>query len=270
MKTILFALIFAFIPQHLPSRQHKMNTKKKLSARKPLLMAWALAVAFAPFVHATEWGGLGLRDMEGDVSEWQRCRFPGIDVIGAAKLLSFHPLQTNEQGVVATFLFTDMLRGAPGEYTLTIPDDMRNPMKMTVDRGEWKWELAETYGILCLSNESHGIRMVDWVVPREKWRAFKANAEKERKRFEAYVKQKKLEYAKVEEKIDEIMERDDIEQEEQAARRNILNTRRTEIFIQVQDKAEPYFIINMDMDEPNQTWPIAVDEREQIRRMLGL
>jgi len=26
----------------------------------------------------------------------------------------------------------------------------------------------------------------------------------------------------------------------------------------------------MDMDEPNQTWPIAVDEREQIRRMLGL
>ena len=55
--------------------------------------------------------------MEGDVSEWQRCRFPGIDVIGAAKLLSFHPLQTNEQGVVATFLFTDMLRGAPGEYT---------------------------------------------------------------------------------------------------------------------------------------------------------
>ena len=97
--------------------------------------------------------------------------------------------------------------------------------------------------------------------------------EKRRKRAQevrSICKTKKLEYAKVEEKIDEIMERDDIEQEEQAARRNILNTRRTEIFIQVQDKAEPYFIINMDMDEPNQTWPIAVDEREQIRRMLGL
>ena len=71
-------------------------------------------------------------------------------------------------------------------------------MKMTVDRGEWKWELAETYGILACRMNHMGLEW--WIGScRGKMAGIQENAEKERKRFEAYVN-KKLEYAKVEEK----------------------------------------------------------------------
>jgi hypothetical protein len=233
-------------------------------------LLWVLVVALAPFVYATEWGAQLPWNMKDGFSEWQRCRYRGVDLIGTAKLINIDPLQTNDHGVVATFQFTDMLKGLPGNYTITIPDGMRNPMEMTVDLGEWKWEMADTYGILCISNEYYEIRMVDWVVPLEKWEAFKASAEKERVAFEKYVKEKKMERLELEQKSDEMTDRDDIEREEKEVRREIINTRIHEIHTQMQEKAEPYYITGIDWYDLDQTWPIAVDEKEQMKSMLGL
>ena len=214
--------------------------------------------------YATEWDLQSPWYMKGDLTAWQRCRYRGIDLVGEAKLVSFDPAKSNEGGVVATFQFTDMMKGLPGEYVVTIPDSMRNPMNMLFDMASWnktkqlepwQWKNAETYGVLCITNFDSGIRMVDWVVPRDKWGSFKKSVEKEHAEFVAFVKEKKLEMLKLESKINNILDREEIEDEEKDARWKLLSDRRHELYIQVQEAGLPYFIFDFDWDNPEQTWP---------------
>ena len=202
--------------------------------------------------------------MKPGYTDWQRCRYRGVDLIGEAKLVSFDPVKTNEYGVEAIFLFTDMMKGISGEYVLTIPDSMRDPMNMTFDLeewnrtrelGTWQWKAGERYGCLCVSNVYYGIRMVDWVVPLNKWRAFKASAEKERVEFEAFVKEKKLERLVLEKKIKGIWDREDLGEKEKDVRVEQIEGRNSEIYNQVQEKGFPYFILEFDWNNPDQTWP---------------
>lgn len=217
-----------------------------------------------------EWAGPVAWSAKEGLTDWQRCRYPGVDLIGLGKLMPNELSKTNEQGVMATFQFTDMMRGEAGEYVITIPDDMRNPMDMTVDVGDWKWKEGETYGILCISDEYEAVRMVDWVMPLSKWEAFKASAEEERAEFEAFVRGKKQERLEVDRQRDEVMARKDIGEEEKVARSELLSERRHEIFLQVQEKGAPYFISGIDWFHMDQTWPIEVDERDQKKKLLGM
>ena len=225
-----------------------------------------LVVVFlvAASVHATEWGAQLPWNMKTGYTDWQRCRYRGVDLIGEAKLVNFNLAKTNEYGVEATFLFTGMMKGAPGEYIVTIPNSMRDPLNMMFDWDEWtrtkllepwKWKPGETYGCISISNTYYGIRMVDWIVPLDKWGAFKASAEKERAEFEAFVKEKKLERLVLEKKIKGIWDREDLGETEKDVRVEQIEGRNNEIYNQVQDKGFPYFILEFDWNNPDQTWP---------------
>lgn len=230
---------------------------------------WAIVMILATSAYA-EWAGPVPWSAKEELTDWQRCRYPGVDMIGLGKLIHFDSAKTNEQGVMATFQFTGMMKGEPGDYTITIPDDMRNPMEMTVDRGEWKWKEGETYGILCISEEYEAVRMVDWVIPMDQWGAFKASVRNERAEFEAFVKENKRERHELEKKIEGVWDREDLGEEEKDVRVEQIEKQNSKIYDQVQEKGFSYFILEFDWDDPDQTWPIEVDEREQRKRMLGL
>jgi hypothetical protein len=239
---------------------------------------WLLVLAMSATAYA-EWAGPLPWNRKTGYSEWRRCRYLGVDLIGEAKLLSFDLAKTNAYGVEATFQFTDMMKGAPGKYVITIPNSMRDPLNMAFDvdewnrtrqLGPWQWKAGEIYGCLCISNEFEEGRRVDWVVPLDKWGAFKVSAEKERAEFEAFVKEKKLEHLGLEKKIEGVWDREDIGEEEEDVQIEQIEARRSGIIDQVQEKGDPYFIPFFDWDDPDQTWPIDVDEREQMKKILGL
>lgn len=153
------------------------------------LKMWIGVIAMASSVYATEWGAQLPWGSKIGFTDWQRCRYRGVDLIGLGKLVEYDLAKTNEHGVMATFQFTDMMKGEPGEYVITIPDDMRDPLNMTLYEEEWnrtkphgprQWKAGEAYGCLCISNVYFGIRMVDWVVPMDKWEGFKASVRNER------------------------------------------------------------------------------------------
>ena len=203
-------------------------------------------------------------DMKKGYTDWQHCREYGVDFVGEAKLVRFDPANANEHGIEAVFLFRDVIKGTAGEYVVTIPDTMRNPASVGFDKaawkqpeqlGPWQWQVGEAYGCLCISNVNYGIRMVDWVVPLDKWGAFKVSVMKERSEFEVFVRGKKEEYRALQEKIDGIWDREDLEEEEQVARIEQIEERRSEIYDQVQAKGALYFISNFDWYNPDQTWP---------------
>lgn len=225
---------------------------------------WLWVLVAASCGYATEWGAQAPWYMKNDLSDWQHCRERGVDLIGVAKLVSYDPAKTNEYGVEATFQFTDMMKGVPGKYVITIPDSMRNPMNMQFDMASWKatgkldswrWKAGETYGCLCISNFYHGIRMVDWVVPIDRWEKFKASVQKERAEFEAFVKEKKLENLVLKERKNNIRNREDLGEEERDVLFEQLSERRSELFFQVQEKGDPYLISDFDWENPDQTWP---------------
>lgn len=215
-------------------------------------------------VYATEWDAQLPWNMKTGYTDWQRCRYRGVDLIGEAKLVNFNLAKTNEYGVEATFLFTGMMKGAPGEYIVTIPNSMRDPLNMMFDwdewtrtkqLGPWKWKAGETYGCISISNTYYGIRMVDWVVAPEKWAAFKASVEAERANFEAFVKNKKLERHKLEEKIKNIQNREDLDDIEIEVRVEQIEEQNNEIYDQVQEKGISYFILEFDWNNLDQSWP---------------
>ena len=94
-----------------------------------------------------------------------------------------------------------------------------------------------------------------WVVPLDKWGAFKASVEKERAEFEAFVKEKKMERHGLEKEIKGIWDREDLGEEEKDVRVEQIEERNSDIYDQVQKKGFQYFILEFDWSNPDQTWP---------------
>ncbi len=233
-------------------------------------LIWIVVMMVSAYGYG-EWSGPLPWIMKSGLTEWQRCRYIGVDMIGEATLVSLDMAHTNENGVVAAFHFSNMLKGVSGDYVVTIPDTMRDPSNMNFDIDEWnrtkqlkpwQWTLKETYGIICISNEIDGGRMVDYVVTMDKWGAFKASVNAERYENESFIRSNKEEYRKLQDEIDRTWDLDDIGEEEQLAMIEKIEERRSEIYDRVMEKASRYFLPIVDWDTLEQTWPIDIDEQQ--------
>ena len=228
------------------------------------IKVWCLALGLTSTVFATEYSAQMPFFVKGKFTDWQRYRDRGVDLVGVAKLVKFDPEKTNLEGVEATFLFTNVMKGIPGEYVLTIPNEMRDPLDMPFDwikwrnagvPSSWKWKENDSYGCICLTNFNHGIHRVEWVIPLDRWNAFQTGVQKERAEFEEFVKERKMELATLNRSRKEVMERNDIEEEERKERMELLGEKGSEIRRQVENRGEQYWILHFNWEQLDETWP---------------
>ena len=225
---------------------------------------WCAVLGLASTVYATEFSSQMSFIVKGGYTDWQRYRDRGVDLVGVAKLIRFDPAKTNSEGVEATFLFTNVMKGLSGEYVLTIPYEMRDPMNMPYDLAKWskdgvssswKWKESDSYGCLCLTNFNHGIHRVEWVIPLDRWNAFQANVRKERSEFEVFVKEKKMKLMALDKRREDVLRRNDIEDEERKERMGQLDEQGNEIMSEVENRGEQYWILHFNWEQLDETWP---------------